>query len=789
MYTNRYFASASDDSLNRSRRESLVYVRSSSPPVRRLSASSMQEELCARGHQLHIDPRYRDTRPIARSVSSLYLSNENTLNNVQNNNNNYFNNSPVCQRTNSTLNTSTPPPSIYIEEYTDPDPDPENAQKRSSNDSFANLSYTEAHQPLNEDGIASVADSDEIPFIDDGSPTEDVPTYVPAQKEVQQSQLLQRIERVPKPPPGIISNVRRNAAGYRKTVSFDLEETKARRRDSISLDRGTGINRKFHTHDAISKFARAGIDSIRASSESLDKNERERMSLIQKIRRELNSHRSTSGSIPTSTNSDSGSNSNRSSNESIEKMPLITKQIYDLNINNATSITPTPIPTIIRPKRELNAIRATSGGGLSGNQQRANISKRSAPPHNPTNLVNITSTPVSNSKPVSVSRTSATPSHVRAARNSTTAAKTNTVVTIKVPSVCEIESSSETVHNYCPERSLSHANIHFPNCPDKIDIGASPSAACHTHTTTLTLSQGRQLHPQRGEGDHLKQFSKPFGEGKVREMTEFFERNQTFDVTGHPRGPNSGMSNTFSKSASYLYPPKPATSPHKTKNLTQQEQLNILQQLKEWSLHGSSGKDYQINLKDSNFRNTFENETKQRITQTVNDNTQNNSESNAPINVIAAPTLLTPESELSIRTTFTCDCPCCANCKKKIVTNISDPNKTTPEIAKSSIGPTTPSFKCYDSCHKTTQSQLKRQYSVMSTAKGNTVRRVKRNQKQHRSSDGTKLTLTLALKSGENTAATSSTSATTECTDCPYSSTVPNEELSEDEFDDAAVES
>nr|XP_036229518.1 afadin isoform X4 [Bactrocera oleae] len=777
MYNNRYFASASDDSLNRSRRESLVYVRSSSPPMRRLSASSLQEELCARGHQLHIDPRYRDTRPIARSVSSLYLSNENNLNNVQNSNN-YFHNSPVRQRNNSTLNTNTPPPSIYIEEYTDPDPDPENTQKRSSTDSFANLSYTEAHQPLNEDGIASVADSDDIPFIDDGSPTEDVPTYVPAQKEIQQSQLLQRLERIPKPPPGIISNVRRNAPGYRKTVSFDLEETKVRRRDSISLDRGPGINRKFHTHDAISKLARASIDSNRASSESLDKIERERIPLIQKIRRELNSHRSTSGSIATSTNSGSGSNSNRSSNESVEKIPLITKPIHDLNISSATTI---------RPKRELNTIRATSGGGFSGNQQRTNISKRSAPLHNPTNLVNITNTSVSNSKPVSVSRTCDIPSHLRAGGNPTTAAKTNTVVTIKVPSVCEIESSSETVHNYCPARSHSHANIHFPNCLDHTDTDTT--ATCHTHTTTLTVSQGRQLHSPKKEVDHLHRFNKPFGEGKVREMTAFFERNQTFDATGHPRDTCSGLSNAFSKSASYLYPPKAATSPSKTKNLTKQEQFDILQQLKEWSLHGSSGKDYQINLQDSYFRNTFENETKQRITENVNINTQNNSESNAPTKVISTPTLLTPESELSISTIFTCDCPCCANCKKKIVLNSSDPNKTTPENAKSTIGQTTPSFKCYDSCPKTTQSQLKRQHSVMSTAKGNTVRTVKRNQKEHRNSDGTKLSLMLTLKAGKSSAATSSTSATTEYTDCPHTSTVPNEELSEGEVDDAAVES
>uniref|UniRef100_W8BR17 Afadin n=1 Tax=Ceratitis capitata TaxID=7213 RepID=W8BR17_CERCA len=570
MYNNGYFASASDDSLNRGRRESLDYLRSSSPPVRRLSASSLQEVLCARGHQLHIDPRYRDTRPIARSVSSLYLSNENNLNNVQNNNN-YFHTSPVRQRTNSTLNTSTPPPSIYIEEYTDPEPCPNNLNQRSSNDSFTNLSYTEAHQPLNEDGIASVADSDDIPFIDDGSPTEDVQVYVyPSQKEPPQSQLLKRIEHVVKPqPPGIISNVRRNAPGYRKTVSFDLEENKSRRRDSISLDRGTGINRKFHTHDAISKFSRAGFDSSRSSTESLDKNERERMPLIQKIRRELNSNRSTSGSIVSGNNSGSGSNSNRSSNESIEKTTLINKQTRDLNINTASNAT--TIPTIPRPKRELNAIRATSGGGLSGNQQRASQTKRSAPIQNPTNLVNITNTSVS--KSVSASRTTVSDSYVRTGGNPSATATTNTVVTIKVPSIYEIESSSETVHNYYPQRSLSHANINFLHYPTHTEFGTPTQPSCHVHTTTLTLSQCQSNQPNKDDNEHSHQFSKPFGEGKVREMAEFFERNKSFDACRSPRDFGSGMSNMFSKSASYLYPTKEATSPRKTKKLSQQEQL------------------------------------------------------------------------------------------------------------------------------------------------------------------------------------------------------------------------
>uniref|UniRef100_A0A1A9WBT7 PDZ domain-containing protein n=1 Tax=Glossina brevipalpis TaxID=37001 RepID=A0A1A9WBT7_9MUSC len=74
-HTPRYYSSISDDSLNRSRRNSYIggMYTPSSPPMRRLSASSLLEERCARGYQeLHIDPRYRDTRPIARSASSLY---------------------------------------------------------------------------------------------------------------------------------------------------------------------------------------------------------------------------------------------------------------------------------------------------------------------------------------------------------------------------------------------------------------------------------------------------------------------------------------------------------------------------------------------------------------------------------------------------------------------------------------------------------------------------------------------------------------------------------------------
>uniref|UniRef100_W8BR03 Uncharacterized protein n=1 Tax=Ceratitis capitata TaxID=7213 RepID=W8BR03_CERCA len=218
---------------------------------------------------------------------------------------------------------------------------------------------------------------------------------------------------------------------------------------------------------------------------------------------------------------------------------------------------------------------------------------------------------------------------------------------------------------------------------------------------------------------------------------------------------------------------------------------NNWKQLKEWSLHGTNGKDYKINLQNSNSQNAFKNETQQRINETLKNkyDTHNISNSNAPSNVNTAHKLITPVPKLSVKTTVTCDCPCCANCKKEIVTNILEPNETTQENAKSSVGPTTPSFKCYDSCHKITQNQLKRQNSVMSTAKGNTVRAVKRNQKQQKSSEDCKYPSVLAKESEKNITTTSSSSTITRCDVRPCSTSVLNDDPTQVDVDGIAYES
>ncbi|XP_037949930.1 afadin isoform X7 [Teleopsis dalmanni] len=754
-HQNRYLASVSDDSLNRSRRESFAALRSSSPPVRRLSASSLQEELCAQGHQLHIDPRYRDTRPIAKSASSLYLSNETNLNNN-------FQNSPKRLRANSTcITNATPPPSIYIEEYTDPEPD--NTVKRASNESFTNFCYNEAHQPLNEDGIASVADSDEIPFIDDGSPTEEVKPYVPQHVQTKTN----------KTSTGIISNVRRNpVAGYRKTVSFDLEETQARRRESISLDRESVMNRKFHTHDAISKVCSGGTTSNRSSNDSLDK---EKIPLIQKIRRELNSYRSTSGS---GNNSGSGSNSNRSSTESVEKMPLLSRQTKDINLNSTT-----------KPKRELNANRSTSGGGLNGNQ-RFNQNKRSAVMPNSFNLNTTTSTITS----ASFSKAPTKPAA------SSKAATTNTIVTIKVPKICEIESSSETVHNYCPVRSHSHANIYFPACYSFSNSAANlevSTAYENLITTKLTKSNEPQTEQQK--------FMKPFGKGKVREMADYFERNETLRPVQQLQ---RLMTNTYSKSTSNLTT-KQSDNQKNAKKLSKEEQMEILKQLKEWSLYGTSGKDYNIKLKS---------ETETEI-ETDNSTCQSNVNFNLPsneqnskqrLNVYSAlaqkpsppllssspkmssqttnttPTLLSSNilpRKLSICTSVTCDCPCCANCKQnEIHTTITKSDNNTNTI---NINSATPSFKCYDSCPDLELTELQRRPSIMITSKTNTVRNIKRKQEkklqEHQKSKkenlvGPKFLLSLATDSGSATASASANISNTNCPHCSVSQTDDDDE-------------
>lgn len=227
FYYNYNYNSVSEDSLNRLLYEPIQY---SDYPRRRLSASDLQEILCAQGEQIHIDPRYRDTRPIARSNSLVYV---------------FEDVSPTRGR----LDLCNPP--IFIEEYNDnAEPvvvdyqadnqytDP-TAMRRSS-------MVSQANQPLNEDGIASVADSEEeIPFIDDEFEP-DVEAYVPGhQSRPSKSGIMVSSS----------ASERRTSSACRKTVSFDLVENESSRRNSSSLDReNANLSRKSSTFDAISDF-------------------------------------------------------------------------------------------------------------------------------------------------------------------------------------------------------------------------------------------------------------------------------------------------------------------------------------------------------------------------------------------------------------------------------------------------------------------------------------------------------------------------------------------------------
>lgn len=673
-HNNRIFVS--DDSLDRSRRESYCLgMRSSSPPMRRMSASSLQEELCARGHQLHIDPRYRDTRPIARSASSLYLSNENSVHNAGRN---YYNNCqpgishgsglsggvvPLRARANSACNvTNTPPPSIYIEEYTDPPANNEQEEniKKASNESFSNFSYTEAHQPLNEDGIASVADSDEIPFIDDGSPTEESKPYVPDKVSGRKSSIMT----------GSSNRSSSVASKYRKTVSFDLEET-AQRRESISLDRETAMNKKFHTHDAISKLASGGSNP--SSNESLDK--AERMPLIQRIRRELNSTRSTSAgsaAIAAGYNSGSGSNSNRSSSESIERIPLL------------------------KPRRELNANRSTDGG-LPDVSPRSYVNRRSR-----AHSVNVISTSAVNG------------SSFLFAKNMS---PRNSVVSIQVPS--RNETNSSLTAGVCSKggRSQSHSNIFFPQ--------HSPKKSSKPNNNPTELNDNTDEYSETNA-----KFTTPLGAGKVREMTSFFERNKTFKYL------SPLVTNVLSKSTSQLYT---KNSPKKAKKkLSKQEQVNILKQLKEWSLFGTEGHDYDLQLNDSSLNSSGG--------ESIKTNPSCNNQPQTLPAAATAPFVCTNAHNNRI----TCDCPCCANC-----------------LHHSPLPPSTEC--CFDKCSELpTECEFKRYPSIMSSAKGNTVRSLKRKQKQqHKMLSGPKLLLSLVTGSNSNNSSTASAESKNSST-CPH---------------------
>ncbi|XP_039232028.1 afadin isoform X4 [Drosophila yakuba] len=526
-----YNNSISDDSLNRSRRESFACMRSSSPPVRRLSASCLQEELCALGHQLHIDPRYRDTRPIARSASSLYLGNDQG---------GYYP-PPIAPSVThfSSMRPlrKTPPPSIYIEEY-------QEEPAKDSQESFGNFaSYSDAHQPLNEEGIASMALSDEIPFIDD---------------EEEEKQCMQR----PCMSASSCSSTgKRNPAyRYRKTVSFDLEQAEDGEPDAI------GIERKYHTHEAISHFAASA-----SSTESLMTEQSEKIPLIQKIRRELNSKRATNCSADGFSSGGSGSNSQRSSSESIERMPLLRQNHSPF-------------------QRQLNTQRSHKRSGVG------------------------TSAPI---------------------------------VSIQVPSVCEIESSS----------------TRSPTVNKSNQYCASTTFQTKTNPSTTTETNSRRASSQVNLSPR---FLLPLGQGKVREMAEYFNANKNFPPKINKSRSTSELDETGSKPCA---------------KLSMAEQGRILMQLKEWSLNGSAGKDFD-------------------------------------------------EAE-KVGDKVSCECPCCAHCR----------GKREQQHGKQEQHQVVATFKCYDSCQddeaETTKQEPElyryasyRQSVMCSNRQSHSVRQLKRNKQQ-----------------------------------------------------------
>ncbi|XP_015022895.2 afadin isoform X7 [Drosophila mojavensis] len=550
-----YNNSISDDSLNRSRRESFACMRSVSPPVRRLSASCLQEELCALGHQLHIDPRYRDTRPIARSASSLYLSNEPAAGYYQ---------PPVAAPHFSPMRPlrRTPPPSIFIEEYQD-DPAPAEPEARNSQESFTNFaSYSDAHQPLNEESIASMADSGDIPFIDD----EEEQQQQPALDRQQQQRPCFASSSGSHATPS--STIKRNpAAGYRKTVSFDLEQQQP---PSVA----PSIDRKYHTHDAISNFAISN-----SSSESLlaEQQANERMPLIQKIRRELNTKRATNCSAVDYSSGGSGSNSQRSSSESIERMPLLRQQQQQPQ-------QPSPC------RRQLNAQRSHKRSGLSVTAA--------------TSTITTTST----------------------AAAAATAATVVPIVSIQVPSdsscACSRTQNVHKSNKYCASTTLKPSTTEFSSSSSSnYAVGSTRRASSHTNLSPSFLS--------------------PLGQGKVREMAAYLNAQ-------HSLMPSS---KSKSKSTSALVV---AERP----KLTQNEQGDILKQLREWSLFGSAGKDYNIELPQK---------PQQQQQQS--------------------------QSQLS------CDCPCCAHCRPAAAnTSSSNSNNDNSSV--------TATFKCYDSCQEADKEPL-----------------------------------------------------------------------------------
>lgn len=730
-----------------------MYTTPSSPPIRRLSASSLLEERCLMGYQIPIDPRYRDTRPIARSASSLYnmskevsLSTHN-LTNTQGGGMMFHTMMqdipqqqqqpeqfiPIRSRARSISNTNitnTPPPSIYIEEYMEPG-EQSSANKTSSQESFTNFVYTEVHQPLNEEGIASVSNAEEIPFIDDGSPTEEEETpYVPTEQ-------FQQLNR------GIIGNKKPlHMNTQRKTVSFDLEEI-ASKESAVEIL----TNRKFHTHDALSKYClNTSSSSNHNSNESLKQDSNSsldnqgKMSLIQKIRRELNSYRPTTG---TGTNNaveaDSGgsnSNSQRSSSESIERMPLLTQRFREVTI---------------KPKRELNSIRSTSGGGINAGQQSFKYQL-----HQNRFL-----------------------SHSQFRRDFSKPLPQMHHSIVKTQDV-------NIFSNLKNERKLSLNPIQ--NQPEYVPTSLQKPKS---------LSQNNLLSSD--SSNEMPEFSKSWGEGKVKEMADFFAKNKDFKLQPFPN------QKIFSKSTSDLMETKKAEP--KKPLLTEPEQTDILKQLKEWSIFGLEGRDFDINLKTSQIpeeQQSFKKETQQRISfnanliNNINNNCShinNNSDNylkqctNSVIETSSTP------CKLSLCTKLNVNCDPCSCIETKNCCNLETCTllkQHEPQCQHATCIKTNDCCKCYihksncnyttstsPSCNQiqqkptTTAKPLQRSGTLKLSSKAKTVRSIKRKQQQHNnhqnpaennykpfnsSSPSCKVLLSLASSDSLTTSSQSSTS-------------------------------
>lgn len=221
---------------------------------RRHSSYSHEDILNMKYQNPPVDPRYRDNRPFASSNSSLYdhgrrdfMSRRRSSSSLQDDMlrpfqhiqlDNYLrknnpvihnNSSPNLTKCNSNWNLN---PSIYIEEYND------NAAEVKSNNSSTNLSFTEAHQPLNEETVAPFAGCDEIPFIDDehDKPVHYCDIFMPILNCVEQ-QRHQSSET--KPMPSYIKN--------RKTVSFDLVDSN----EELNKIRQSHLLNKSNTCDHI----------------------------------------------------------------------------------------------------------------------------------------------------------------------------------------------------------------------------------------------------------------------------------------------------------------------------------------------------------------------------------------------------------------------------------------------------------------------------------------------------------------------------------------------------------